>query len=478
MITVDDAEQIIWMDYPSPERVDHLAGELQRKHAEHFMVWNVAGAGAAYDAGAFGGRVVQLRFGGYLCPPLRMLVEACASIDAWLRADAANVVAVHCRTGRGRSAVLLCCLLAWRAARGARHSPLDCLSVLAQLRGEDENVLTLPSHRRYLHYFGAVLGGSRPAGRPLELRSLMLNGMPPLGAPPSVQLSCGAKTVYASGGADVTTLPPAAGQPADAATTYAVAPSGGAALPLVSEDVVLSVREPAADDGAPGALIFRAAFHTDFVPGGGVLRLNRAALDGASKKLHPDAFVDVIIAPPDDDKGGGGAHGAAALWRAVDALVAEGAAADGAGGLRAGARRPKPTFALGDEDEDGEDGDGGDAPRAPTPSFPAPPPFRGGKAATPPPAAPPAAAAAAAAAAAVAATADADAPATNGAGASAAPVPAPEPAAESPDLDAEIALVLAEGRIDGGVVGGGGVPLLDDELRELDEEFESLLDGE
>ena len=57
-------------------------------------------------------------------------------------------------------------------------------------------------------------------------------------------------------------------------------------------------------------------------------------------------------------------------------------------------------------------------------------------------------------------------------------MPAPEPAAESPDLDAEIALVLAEGRIDGGVVGGGGVPLLDDELRELDEEFESLLDGE
>ena len=248
------------MDYPSPERVDHLAGELQRKHAEHFMVWNVAGAGAAVR------RAAPSAAASCSCASAATSARrcgcswrACASIDAWLRADAANVVAVHCRTGRGRSAVLLCCLLAWRAARGARHSPLDCLSVLAQLRGEDENVLTLPSHRRYLHYFGAVLGGSRPAGRPLELRSLMLNGMPPLGAPPSVQLSCGAKTVYASGGADVTTLPPAAGQPADAATTYAVAPSGGAALPLVSEDVVLSVREPAADDGAPGALIFRAA---------------------------------------------------------------------------------------------------------------------------------------------------------------------------------------------------------------------------
>ena len=162
--------------------------------------------------------------------------------------------------------------------------------------------------------------------------------------------------------------------------------------------------------------------------------------------------------------------------RAVDALVAEGAAADGAGGLRAGARRPKPTFALGDEDEDGEDGDGGDAPRAPAPSFPAPPPFRGGKAATPPPAAPPAAGRRRRRR--LCRCDRGRRRAGNERGRSAAPAPAPEPAAEPPDLDAEIALVLAEGRIDGGVVGGGGVPLLDDELRELDEEFESLLDGE
>ena len=104
-----------------------------------------------------------------------MLVEACASIyDAWLRADAANVVAVHCahRPRPLRRAALAACsrIIARRAARARLRL---CLSVLAQLRGE--NVLTLPSDRRYLHYFGAVLGGSRPVGR-LELRSLMLNG--------------------------------------------------------------------------------------------------------------------------------------------------------------------------------------------------------------------------------------------------------------------------------------------------------------
>ena len=174
MLYVDPPEnRLIWMDFPAPERVATLADELQARHPESFMVWNLSGA--SYPEAAFGGRVVALKFAGHLCPPLLMLVEACVSIHAWLSADPANVVAVHCRTGRGRSAVMLCCLLAWRQSGGLSRalaspggsgprSPLDWLSHLAQLRGQDENVLTLPSHRRYLQYFGALLGGARPSG--------------------------------------------------------------------------------------------------------------------------------------------------------------------------------------------------------------------------------------------------------------------------------------------------------------------------
>ena len=158
MLYVDPPEnRLIWMDFPAPERVATLADELQARHPESFMVWNLSGA--SYPEAAFGGRVVALKFAGHLCPPLLMLVEACVSIHAWLSADPANVVAVHCRTGRGRSAVMLCCLLAWRQSGGLSRalaspggsgprSPLDWLSHLAQLRGQDENVLTLPSHRR------------------------------------------------------------------------------------------------------------------------------------------------------------------------------------------------------------------------------------------------------------------------------------------------------------------------------------------
>ena len=136
---------MLWMDYPSPNRAARLASELERLHAQHYMVWNVSGSGPSYDTEIFGGQVVQLRFNGYLCPPLLMLLEACASIHAWLRADPANVVAVHCKSGRGRSAVVLCCALAWQAAPGGEgpRIPLDWLSHLAQLRGVAENELTL-----------------------------------------------------------------------------------------------------------------------------------------------------------------------------------------------------------------------------------------------------------------------------------------------------------------------------------------------
>ena len=149
--------RLVWMDCPTSERVTTLAAELEWHHEAHYMVWDVAGTGeAGYDPEAFGGRVVQLRYAGHLCPPLTMLMEACASIHAWLRADTKNICAVHCRSGRGRSAVVLSCVAAFLSVHNEASgpaSPIDWLSHLAHLRHLDERKLTLPTHRRYLQYF-------------------------------------------------------------------------------------------------------------------------------------------------------------------------------------------------------------------------------------------------------------------------------------------------------------------------------------
>ncbi len=166
--------RLIWMESPTAETVDALSAELEDHHHNNFMVWNVAGSGdPTYPPEAFGdGRVVSLRYPGHLCPPVMMLVEACTSIHAWLKADAANHVAVHCRAGRGRSAVVLSCVAAFLAVRGEHGgptSPVDWLSHLAQLRGQNEQALTrlqLSTERS----LAATSRGDPPAGQPQARR--------------------------------------------------------------------------------------------------------------------------------------------------------------------------------------------------------------------------------------------------------------------------------------------------------------------
>ena len=277
------------MDFPTPDRLPKLASELERRHTDTYMVWNVAGSSTSqYDTTLFGGRVVALRFVGYLCPPLMMLMEACASIHNWLKADNANVVAIHCRSGRGRSAVLLSCVLAWRAAHGGDGStnPLEWLSHLSQLRGEDESTITLPSHRRYLHYVAEILGGLRPSSCGRLLQTVVLHCLPEMPTPPDVELHAGTELLYRSDSSKVLVLPPTASQPPDV-RSYMYEQAEDSQL-VLREDVVLSVREAFGEK----RLLFRAAFHPDLTPSlrlqltqlvprrGNLLRLPADALDG------------------------------------------------------------------------------------------------------------------------------------------------------------------------------------------------------
>lgn len=200
-------EQVLWTDHLlAPCRPGPIVGhELQRRFGpDRLLVWSASGT--HYDPPAsFAGQLVHLQFGGMLCPPLEMLQEACASIHSWLAADPSHVVAVHCKTGRGRSALLLCCALAQHAARagatsatgGRPCSPLHWLSRLAALRRADENHLTLPSHRRYLFYFERLLRGE-PAGPPLYFRSVVLHDFPALAAMPHITLSGQGRVLFSS----------------------------------------------------------------------------------------------------------------------------------------------------------------------------------------------------------------------------------------------------------------------------------------
>ena len=94
------------------------------------------------------------------------------SIQSWLDADADNIAVIHCLTGRGRTAALTACVLAWL---GEFSSPLEALDYISARKKIPVDQLTIPSQRRYVQYFANTLDGVRPSSQPLLLRRIILN---------------------------------------------------------------------------------------------------------------------------------------------------------------------------------------------------------------------------------------------------------------------------------------------------------------
>ncbi|KAK7239599.1 phosphatidylinositol-3,4,5-trisphosphate 3-phosphatase [Aureococcus anophagefferens] len=296
-----------------------VAAHLRSYHEGHYMVLNVSEE--QYDYGTFDMNVLEFEFPGHPAPPLGMLFKICASLESWIAADAANVAAVHCLTGRGRTSVVLACVLAWL---GEFETPLAALRHVADARKDDVERLTIPSQRRYVQYFSNVLDGVAPRSEPLLLRRAIMHGIPNFagdarraGCCPYLQFFKGGRLAYT--------------------TTWA-----GAKDDLAADGVGVGEtkggeeqRKPARPWAGPaeGSLVFHVdcVVHGDLLvrcrhldEHGGRTSMFRAALhalDGAcgDDRFDDDFFVDLIFAPlerENDEDGGNDAPGGSAAARA------------------------------------------------------------------------------------------------------------------------------------------------------------------
>ncbi|CAM9847808.1 unnamed protein product [Ectocarpus sp. 12 AP-2014] len=321
--------------------IDLVAALLRSRHAGHYMVWNVSEEG--YDYSLFQDQVLEFRFPGHPAPPLGMLFKMCTSIESWLSADPKNVAAVHCLTGRGRTSTVLACYLAWV---GEVSAPSEALEHVSSCKGVAMERLTIPSQRRYLSYFSSVMEGVRPRSEPLLLRRVIMNTIPTfgtrnggvigpgkgaaakaeeeavaaggegedgaLGCCPYIQVFKGGALIFTAtyrpseGLANTSSGPPGTGGDGEDASA-----GEGERLPwaYTSDDSIsfpvdcvlqgdLLVRCRHVSPTGRRVSMFRAAFHTGYVPCG-VLRLTKQQLDGAcaDDRFHQDFFLDLIFAP-------------------------------------------------------------------------------------------------------------------------------------------------------------------------------------
>ncbi|EGZ05849.1 hypothetical protein PHYSODRAFT_319997 [Phytophthora sojae] len=126
---------------------------FEHRHPGQYRVYNLCVERRYAPDEKFHGRVAEFGFEDHTPPPLSMVLPFCRDVHAWLQANSDNVVAVHCKAGKGRTGVMLCAYMLyarmWRSARGA-------LEFFAAARSMKLQGVTILSQRRFVGYFAEM----------------------------------------------------------------------------------------------------------------------------------------------------------------------------------------------------------------------------------------------------------------------------------------------------------------------------------
>ena len=146
---------------------------LNERHHDKFKIFNLSGI--PYDYAKFGGRVIDRPWPDHYPPPIKLLFEVCKEMHEWLIADNANVVAVNCRAGKGRTGTVLCCYLIYSGRINTASEALKYYKLKRFTRGGG---VTQPSQVRYVYYFEKILKGEVKGPLLVRLSKITLRTAP------------------------------------------------------------------------------------------------------------------------------------------------------------------------------------------------------------------------------------------------------------------------------------------------------------
>ncbi|KAI1732956.1 c2 domain of PTEN tumor-suppressor protein [Ditylenchus destructor] len=161
-------DRIIAMGYPADttealyrNSMTHIVKFLEHYHPGHYKVFNLRGQ-YVYDTSKFHNRVVSFEMTDHHPPRLELMAPFCREVHDYLETDPRNVVAVHCKAGKGRTGVMICAYLTYISFYKTPRQNMDYYSIV---RTHNNKGVTIPSQRRYVYYFS-------------HLRNKKLNYMP------------------------------------------------------------------------------------------------------------------------------------------------------------------------------------------------------------------------------------------------------------------------------------------------------------
>jgi phosphatidylinositol-3,4,5-trisphosphate 3-phosphatase/dual-specificity protein phosphatase PTEN len=173
--------KIIAMGFPSSGREGLFRNplpEVQRffesRHAGRYRIYNLCSE-KAYDVSDFLGRVARYPFDDHNPCPLPLLGAFCEDVDAWLTAHTDNVVAVHCKAGKGRTGTVIAAYLMHCGFKATSEAALRWFGFARTANGKG---VTIASQMRYVHYYEQILRGGFPVTYTYRLHRIRFRTTP------------------------------------------------------------------------------------------------------------------------------------------------------------------------------------------------------------------------------------------------------------------------------------------------------------
>lgn len=104
-----------------------------------------------------------------------MIERFCFSVDTYLAQHPSNVVGIHCKAGKGRTGLMICCYLMHSALCMSAEAALD---FFARQRTTDNKGVTIPSQIRYVHYYQSLLHSNEVMSYAYQIMCIRFNSVP------------------------------------------------------------------------------------------------------------------------------------------------------------------------------------------------------------------------------------------------------------------------------------------------------------
>ncbi|XP_073518709.1 phosphatidylinositol 3,4,5-trisphosphate 3-phosphatase TPTE2-like isoform X2 [Phyllobates terribilis] len=185
-------DRIIAMSFPSSGKqsfyrnpIKDVARFLDSKHKDHYKIYNLCSE-KGYDPEFFHYRVERIFIDDHNVPSLEDMLKFTASVRSWMAEDPKNVIAIHCKGGKGRTGTMVCTYLVDSDQFESAKESLDYFGE----RRTDTSVSTkfqgveTPSQSRYVCYYEIVKNKyslQMPPEKSLRIRSIRIHSIEGIG---------------------------------------------------------------------------------------------------------------------------------------------------------------------------------------------------------------------------------------------------------------------------------------------------------